>query len=313
MFKQCTMHLKDFFYKEYFTREFQITENGRRSNRRFDPRKPLIENRDQFTEIKKQNNPVFAAANEILRNVTLQPNDYNLLKHPQFANIASECINVTTTYPGLILGTGYVHETNNEAEFKLGFYFDHTTGLPCIPGSSIKGVLRSVFPDFNQKHPFKTIVNINERQQSKVNFLTEILGWENEADKVSKIHQLELAIFKGVALNETKLLFDTGKEDIEFSSIYKRFCFYNGYISGARGNKIFETDTITPHGTDPLKSPTPLNFLKIRPNVTFTLPMIFGDLGFLNLERGSILNLFNNIITTTGIGAKTNVGYGQFK
>ncbi|MEZ4966913.1 MAG: RAMP superfamily CRISPR-associated protein [Saprospiraceae bacterium] len=50
-----------------------------------------------------------------------------------------------TTYPGLLIGSGYQHETGAEGELKLGFFFDHTSGLPVIPGSSVKGVLRSVF------------------------------------------------------------------------------------------------------------------------------------------------------------------------
>ena len=53
---------------------------------------------------------------------------------------------LTTTYPGLVLGTGYSHETGTEGEFKLGFYFDWTTGLPVIPGSSVKGILRAAGP-----------------------------------------------------------------------------------------------------------------------------------------------------------------------
>ncbi|MDP3829957.1 MAG: RAMP superfamily CRISPR-associated protein, partial [Ignavibacteriaceae bacterium] len=50
---------------------------------------------------------------------------------------------LTTIYPGLLIGSGYNHEIGNqENELKLGFFFDYTTGLPCIPGSSVKGVLR---------------------------------------------------------------------------------------------------------------------------------------------------------------------------
>src|SRR5690554_3416875 len=48
-----------------------------------------------------------------------------------------------TTYPGLLIGSGYQHESGGENEFKIGFFFDYTTGLPQIPGSSVKGVLRS--------------------------------------------------------------------------------------------------------------------------------------------------------------------------
>jgi len=52
----------------------------------------------------------------------------------------------TTTYPGLLLGSGYLHELPSiEGQAILGFDFDYTTGLPIIRGSSIKGVLRSAF------------------------------------------------------------------------------------------------------------------------------------------------------------------------
>ena len=51
-----------------------------------------------------------------------------------------------TTYPGLLLGSGYLHELPDiEGQAILGFDFDYTTGLPIIRGSSIKGVLRSAF------------------------------------------------------------------------------------------------------------------------------------------------------------------------
>ena len=52
----------------------------------------------------------------------------------------------TTTYPGLILGSGNAHELPSiEGQVILGFHFDYTSGLPVIQGSSIKGVLRSAF------------------------------------------------------------------------------------------------------------------------------------------------------------------------
>jgi len=55
----------------------------------------------------------------------------------------------TTTYPGLLLGSGNSHELPHVKEQAiLGFHFDYTSGLPVIQGSSLKGVLRSAF-----KHP----------------------------------------------------------------------------------------------------------------------------------------------------------------
>jgi CRISPR-associated protein Cmr6 len=53
---------------------------------------------------------------------------------------------LTTTYPGLLIGSGYLHELPDvKGQAILGFDFDYTTGVPIIRGSSIKGVLRSAF------------------------------------------------------------------------------------------------------------------------------------------------------------------------
>jgi len=52
----------------------------------------------------------------------------------------------STTYPGLLLGSGNAHELPSiEGQAILGFHFDYASGLPTIQGSSIKGVLRSAF------------------------------------------------------------------------------------------------------------------------------------------------------------------------
>jgi CRISPR-associated protein Cmr6 len=52
----------------------------------------------------------------------------------------------TTTYPGLILGSGNAHELPDvKGQAILGFSFDYTSGLPIIAGSSVKGVIRSAF------------------------------------------------------------------------------------------------------------------------------------------------------------------------
>jgi CRISPR-associated protein Cmr6 len=64
-----------------------------------------------------------------------------------------------TAYPGLLVGIGNTHEAGEGvkgkdeegAEIKLGFTLDFVTGLPVIPGSTVKGVLRGAFkyhPDY---------------------------------------------------------------------------------------------------------------------------------------------------------------------
>jgi len=45
---------------------------------------------------------------------------------------------------GLLVGTGYPHmnlmKEDNKSDFQLGFFFDHSTGFPLIPASSVKGL-----------------------------------------------------------------------------------------------------------------------------------------------------------------------------
>ncbi len=60
--------------------------------------------------------------------------------------LGSSQFEATTTYPGLLLGSGNTHELPDiKGQAILGFHFDYTSGLPIIQGSSVKGVLRSAF------------------------------------------------------------------------------------------------------------------------------------------------------------------------
>ena len=57
-------------------------------------------------------------------------------------------LHMKTQYPGLLIGTGYPHGSGlADDDIKCGFSFDYVSGQPYIPGSSVKGVLRSHFKD----------------------------------------------------------------------------------------------------------------------------------------------------------------------
>lgn len=177
----------------------------------------------------------------------------------EIIKLGNSSLKLKTTYPGLLLGSGYSHDTGLEGDFKLGFYFDYTTGLPIIPGSSIKGVLRSVF-----KHK---------------DYIKELLGKEEVV-----IKELEQEIF-------------------DYGDI-----FYDAEIE-TEGKKIFGEDYLCPHDENPLKNPTPLKFLKVLPGITFKFQFELKS-GLITTEEKN--ELFRKILLDIGIGAKTNVGYGQF-
>lgn len=238
-----------------------------------------------------------------------------------------------TTYPGLTTGTGMPHGIKDQDEdFKIGFYFDHTTGLPAIPGSSVKGVLRSAFPVINKKTQnniteFVFDKNSNEKvNRIKACWIKSLLDnitdkdfldkhYEPAADigndDIVRIYSLINTIFEGM---EYKTFPESQDKHL---SIYNRDTFYDAIIteSGKEG-KIIGTDSITPHVKDDmpyekamLKNPKPLLFLKVMPNVEFTFHFSLTDNG---LKKEEKLRLFEHILLTIGAGAKTNVGYGQF-
>lgn len=194
-------------------------------------------------------------------------------------------IKLKTTNPGLLIGSGYSHETGIENEFKIGFFFDHTTGLPVIPGSSVKGVLRSVFP-----RPYDS----REKQAQKRNYLKSRLKDNPDTD----LDVLEKAVFEGIG--------DQGKR----IPLSRRDVFFDAVIIKTMGDsgKIFGKDSITPH-KDPLKNPIPLKFLKVLPGVDFMFQFRLSDQGGVSAENKK--KLFETILCHIGVGAKTNVGYGQ--
>jgi CRISPR-associated protein Cmr6 len=186
---------------------------------------------------------------------------------------------LTLIYPGLLIGSGIPHESNTEGEFKIGFSFDHTTGLPVIPGSSVKGLLRSAF------------------QQADGQYTRFLLG-ENPA---IDIEALEREIFEGeiVVNGEQKVI-----------PLYKRDIFFDAVMIKVKNSedKFLAEDYITPHGSS-FKDPVPLLFLKVLPQVTFLFQFRLHP-GIISAEQKKVL--FEHIIRDLGIGAKTNVGYGKF-
>lgn len=210
--------------------------------------------------------------------------------------LANQSFELQIAYPGLVTGIGINHEAKIEGEFKLGVHFDWTHGMPVVYGSSVKGVLRSAF--------------ISKQKNGKIieyddYFLKEVTKkeWSQE---------------------EIKILFDAifeGKDEKGNSlSIYDRDVFFDAVITQADSKgRILCSDSITPHGGEthdnPLKNPTPLTFLKIASGCKLEFRFKLGDtkIGDKEFKADKKEVLFKKILTTIGVGAKTNVGYGQLK
>lgn len=249
-------------------------------------------------------------------------------------------IKLKTIYPGLITGIGINHETGLMGEIKLGFQFDYTTGIPYIPGSSVKGLLRSAFPFSlkvkTEKEQEKNVIDYRNNRYAYIADVLKNLKNENDIDisinvSDNEIKALEYAIFAGT--DEKGKALECTERDV----------FLDAMISKASKKGIIGTDFITPH-IDPLKDPNPIQFFKILPKNIFQFSFKFSDTilyknraytieGFekLKIELSKKENfdssvfekakkicseikkaLFRQILLDFGIGAKTNVGYGQF-
>lgn len=199
----------------------------------------------------------------------------------------SHFIRLRSTYPGLMSGTGYAHGTKMEGEFKIGFYFDHSTGLPVLPGSSVKGVLNAAFEETEYL-----------REACK-----EVLQKEFSPEQI-----------KGLK----KEIFEGKGPDQKMFSPYDRDIFFDAQLStkNEQGQNYLGNDSITPH-EHPLKDPIPLLFLKVLPNVLFDFVFILkpsrakNGTGVPLLSADDKRDLFEKILLDFGVGAKTNVGYGQ--
>lgn len=203
-----------------------------------------------------------------------------------------------TCYPGLLCGVGYHHEINKPADekgkkgkkvegdkeddapevYNLGMYFDYTSGLPVISGSSIKGMLRSAIEEWDFLADYKP----QEKNTPPASL----------SDKKVLHEEIIKTVFEGKGL-----------------SIYDRDIFLDA-IPIKADNKLFGEDYITHHPT-PLQNPNPVRFLRVNPGVTYQFRFILrnNDNG---LKADFKEDLFKAIICTFGLGAKTNVGYGQF-
>lgn len=204
------------------------------------------------------------------------------------------CVEMEVLPPGLLIGSGISHGIPGPGDFELGFQFDYTTGLPVIPGSSVKGVLRSMFP--------------MKGESEKTDYIKSLLpGWND--DKIKKLGEI-LFNHDDLATSETPVFFDA----IVCRGVEKKLQDQNNDSNNQNEEKgdILGSDFITPHGENPLKNPTPIQFMKVLPGVRFKfffkLPKKLQG-----LTSDDLRSLFISILEDVGVGAKTNVGYGHLK
>jgi len=323
------INLHKFYYKDYFSGiDFSSITKKEKIEEKKKQRKELESKKDPVTrnvtipnldkEVKRLGDDLERITNSneqsiSERNKVLIADKYTeeILKPCNPPRIYKEDEEKTTPielkiqYPGLVTGVGIDHEAKIEGEFKLGVHFDWTYGMPVIYGSSVKGVLRSALIAKTEKGK---IVEYDDY------FLKQATGKEWSQEEMEILFN---DIFNGKSF--VKEVENDGKKIREYQnkSIYERDIFFDAVVKTPdKKGRILCSDSITPHGDNPLKNPTPLTFLKIAPGCTIEFRFKLTDSDFggdKKLTAAQKKTLFEDILKTVGIGAKTNVGYGQLK
>lgn len=330
-------NLHKYFYKEYFsdidfciiTKNEELEEKKKEKKeleKKNDPATKNVLLPDKIKEIKRleaaikdietenqnkisEKNEAFTAkGSKGYTQDILEKSNPPYLNPKSNANETDNIIELEVQYPGLVTGVGIDHEAKITGEFKLGVHFDWTHGMPVVYGSSVKGVLRAWFKD------------------------VYLHGDEDYYNKCGKIEygDLMMEIFEGAydrdVEAEKKKYKDKWKDIVEnnpekriykhHKSIYDRDIFFDAVIvSPDSKGRILCSDSITPHGADPLKNPIPITFLKIAPGckLKFRFKLEDSIVEGKPFKKAHKRALFKEILTKVGIGAKTNVGYGQLK
>lgn len=207
---------------------------------------------------------------------------------------------LVTDYPGLLIGTGYNHDIAAVGATKMGFYFDHTTGLPTVPGSSIKGILRSAFPGKDLERGKAENLELAKGKQA---YITSIL---------TELGLAEAAVADPFVANLEALLFDGKRPDGTQVTMRERFVCHDAVVTGTKG-ALMGPDFITPHKGKLTEEPNPIQLLKVMPGVHFRFTFQVGSNagGEYPLSGKQIIALAKRLLLDLGVGAKTNVGYGQ--
>ena len=208
-------------------------------------------------------------------------------------------VNMRVQAPGLLVGSGLAHGLpGSEEDVKTGLQFDYTSGLPVIPGSSVKGVIRSAFPTIKEDKE-----QSNEADSEKLNYIKSLIA--------------DIPEFSSLVLEDNDIL-ELGSQMFNHGDIFADALLV-GYGTRMKQHgpvkQVLAEDYITPHTGGSLAQPIPIKIVKVAPGVTFAFCFKFNEtkIGAKVVSASMKKALCAAILQDLGVGAKTNVGYGVLK
>ena len=190
----------------------------------------------------------------------------------------------------LITGIGQTHPN------EVGMVFDHTIGIPYIPASSVKGIVRFAYVlELIKSENLEQFLNrekdgiIESIPETKI---PAIFGGDLETEKSGK-SEIEKRSGRVIFL-------DAYPEKVPHLHVDIMNPHYGDYYSDEKG-KIPPADYL---------APTPIKFLTVKPGTVFTFRALApNDSYFIE----PVKTAFQKALEDEGVGAKTAVGYGRFE
>jgi CRISPR-associated protein Cmr6 len=189
----------------------------------------------------------------------------------------------------LIVGLGSV------SVYETSITLHHIYGIPYIPSSAIKGVLRSyiILECFSEE-----LENYSEDKYQK--FEEEVLFAKDEDGNYK--HKWFIDIFGSQEQEGEIIFFDSFSQDVKIQNDIMT-PHYGDYYKDKK-NKVAPTDT---------QSPNPIPFLTVVGEFRFIIATKKNSIEKYKIRDKSIKEWLKEALTNHGIGAKTAVGYGYFE
>ncbi len=230
--------------------------------------------------------------------------------------LAENSVFCKVKYPGMLTGMslfrGPESETGeqnsdtianvNNDKLDGGITLDSVTGYPYLPGSTVKGILRTPFrenPEFAGAIIQDALKNTGE--------------WS-----IEEIAEFETRVFGNRNV-------ESEGQDVEADISQGEDSFLDAYPVTADPGisaQLLDLETLavpksdTPKGWEQLRQANVLSFLKIRPGVIFQFRFLGEDI---ELSSGRMITIkqrtriYGRILEIMGAGAKTNSGYGNLE
>ncbi|WP_367026823.1 type III-B CRISPR module RAMP protein Cmr6 [Methylococcus sp. ANG] len=199
----------------------------------------------------------------------------------------------------------------NEHPLENGFAFLNPYGLPYLPGSGVKGVLRQAARELASGE------------------WGETHGWDEEHPHPKSLSQRERDLAEGEGLSVVDILFGLESKNGDTEHLRGALTFWD-VIPQIKGDSLM-VEIMTPHqkhyyqdGQSPHDSgqPTPISFLTVPPGSGFTfhvqcdlahLDRLAPELATDGQWQKLIEAAFEHAFQWLGFGAKTAVGYGAMR